>query len=448
MAAEETLEKELEELEHFALKSHTYCRLSGASLAMHAVPDAFLAMHIGVGCKYKGAGQYTLHDLARVAHHRENYTEVNDRALIQGSGERIGIYVRNFYRKRKPAYMAVATMTFLEMTGEDYGSAVKDAAKTVPCPVDYVPVLGFEGDLYVGYASILKAILQHVPFNRRRPKAGRIGILGYPFDRYEMDHAGNLQQMRYLLESIGLEQGPVFFSGRPFGELMAAADCEKFIAFPYMRPIRKELEKLVGGREIIDTDIPVGISGTFRWLHDVGRACGVKKNVLEKVLRAQKDYSRPQLDMFKNYASQRVGNARMAIFADTPLAAGLVSLTSELGMNPALVGLRDRDLGGRAAFDEALGRTGVRPPEDLEVCEKPSLDLTRRKVHALRDSGSLSMMMSSFTEINCVSEGNQERVPHVELGFPSQTYHVLYPTPYYGIGGSLVLAQRIMNLIR
>ncbi|MFH2204908.1 MAG: nitrogenase component 1 [Elusimicrobiota bacterium] len=448
MSAQRTVDQELAELEGFALKTHAYCRLTGASLAMHAIPDAFLVLHVGVGCKYKGAGQFTLHDLARVAHHRENYTEVNDRALIQGSGDRVGIYVRNFYRKRRPRFMAVATMTFLEMTGEDFGRAVRDAAKTVPCPVAYVPTPGFEGDLYAGYAAVIREVLKLVPFKKTKPVRGRIGIIGYPFDRYEMDHAGNLQQLRHLLESIGLEPGPVFLSGRPMAELLRAGSCEKFVVFPYMRPGLDELKDLVGGRPLIATDIPVGVSGTFRWLHDVGRACGVGRGVLEKALRTQKDYARPQLDMFRNYIGHRIGSARAAIFAATPLAAGLTALTSELGMNPLLVGLRDRDLGGRAAFAEAVGRTGVRPPVDLDVVETPSLDLTCRKVQALRDAGRLSVLFSSSAEKNCVAAGGGSLPPHIEIGFPSQSYHVLYPEPFYGIGGSLVLAQRIMNSVR
>ena len=44
-------------LERFALKAHHYGRISGVSLAAHAIPDAFLILHTGVGCKYKGAAQ-------------------------------------------------------------------------------------------------------------------------------------------------------------------------------------------------------------------------------------------------------------------------------------------------------------------------------------------------------------------------------------------------------
>ena len=52
-------------------------------------------------------------------------------------------------------------------------------------------------------------------------------------------------------------------------------------------------------------------------------------------------------------------------------------------------------------------------------------------------------------EISVLSPNNgRPDIPFVELGFPSTNYHVLFPTPYMGVGGALALAQRIINLIR
>ena len=38
-------------LEDFALKGNHLAKMTGVSLAVHAIPDAFLLMHTGVGCK-------------------------------------------------------------------------------------------------------------------------------------------------------------------------------------------------------------------------------------------------------------------------------------------------------------------------------------------------------------------------------------------------------------
>ncbi|OGR61408.1 MAG: hypothetical protein A2X36_10815 [Elusimicrobia bacterium GWA2_69_24] len=458
--------EEKAELERFALSTHPFGRMTGVSMAIHAIPDAFLILHTGVGCKYKGAGQYCLHDLGRPSHHREGYTEVTDMALIKGSVERIGIYVRNWHKKRKSAFMAVASSTFLQMTGEDFAAAAAAAESTVPCPVACIPTPGFDGDLYDGYGDLSKAVLRRVPFKKTPPKPGRVGLVGYVFDRYEMDHAGNLQQLKFLLESLGLECGPTLLSGRPYAELMGLASCERLLALPYARPYAGELPKLCGRPVTALELLPVGMAGTFRWLADAAEACGVAKSVVEACVRKQRDYAGPQLDTFRSYAGPRLEARRTAIFAETPLAAGLTSAAVELGLNPGLVGLRDRSLGGKKAFLAALARTGVRAPEDLEILECPSLDQVRTRALGLRDRGALGLVLGSQMELSAIRSGRAygehplarsltvdsvrgrgDALPTVEIGFPSYDYHVLFPTPYYGVAGTLALAQRIMNVL-
>lgn len=447
MTPKKTRASEEAELEEFAMSSHAYGRLTGASMACHAVPDAFFVLHTGVGCKYKGAGQYTLHDRARASHHREAYTEVTDMALIKGSADRVGVYVRNWYGHRKPAFMAVGTATFLEMAGEDIGGAVKEAAKTVPCPVAYVPAIGFEGDLYEGYSAVALEVLKRAPFKKTKAKRGRVGIVGYPFDRYEMDHAGNLQQLRHLLDSIGLEPGPVLLSGQPFKTLMGIASCDRIVALPFARHYAKDLAALTG-RPVLETGLPVGPSATFRWLRDVGRFCRAGRPAIDSAIEGLKTYSRPQLDMFRSHAREHLGARRAAVFAATPLAAGLVSTLLDLGISPVLVGLRDRSLGGRAAFADAVDRAGHALPKDLEVLECPSLQAVKRKIDDLRCRDRIGLMAATHTEIHA-AKGDERSLPFpaLEIGFPSFTHHVLYPEPFLGVGGALALAHRIYDIL-
>ena len=82
-------------LEDFALKTHSYGRIAGASLASHAIPDAFLVLHTGVGCKYKGAGQHCLHDAVdgnqQYQRHDQTYGNENRRAAFAKVALAIGI---------------------------------------------------------------------------------------------------------------------------------------------------------------------------------------------------------------------------------------------------------------------------------------------------------------------------------------------------------------------
>jgi len=68
----------------------------------------------------------------------------------------------------------------------------------------------------------------------------------------------------------------------------------------------------------------------------------------------------PLLDPPRGIAVRAVEGADVwrAVFAATPLAAGLASFMDECGLPPLLVGLNDSSLGGKKAFLDAFRRGG------------------------------------------------------------------------------------------
>src|SRR5690606_37880846 len=86
--------------------------------------------------------------------------------------------------------------------------------------------------------------------------------------------------------------------------------------------------------------------------------------------------------------AEMLNGSQWAIFADTPLAAGLVTLFQEIGARTPLVGLRDTHgvLGGREAFLAAVEANGG-STKDIEVLQEPSLRSVRDRTVALIDRG-------------------------------------------------------------
>jgi nitrogenase molybdenum-iron protein alpha/beta subunit len=442
-------------LEEFTLKSQNLGRMTGVSIGVHAIPDAFLLMHTGVGCKYKAASQIASHDWQRHPNRREGWTEVGDRALIEGSAQRIGPYVRIWYERRRPAFMAMVTSTFLEMTGEDFSAELRKSGGDVPCPLVAVPARGFEGDLFEGYASLLIEVVKQVKWSRPSGRKREATVMGYFFDRYEADHIGNLQQLRHLFAGIGLNLGPVFLSGRPFSELMNAGGSDVLIQLPYARPVEEDIGR-VTGREIIATDLPMGLTGTARWVREVAHAVRVAdEDKVEQFISTQLEHARPHLAKL----ADRMGCVRVAIFAETPLAAGLCSLLTEIGFTPVLVGLRDSSLGGVPAFEAVLRKNGVTLADDVEILQQPSMRLVREHLLRLLMDRKIHGLIGSTAEINLLSTLSlKERTaihPRLaflqnilfvlEVGFPALNYHVTHSVPTLGFGGAVAWAQRIIN---
>ncbi|MDD5628003.1 MAG: nitrogenase component 1 [Elusimicrobia bacterium] len=423
----------------FALKIQNCGRMTGVSLALHAIPDAFLVLHTGVGCKYKCANQLMLHDRARPALHREGYTELSDIAFIKGSAARVGPYLRSWHDKRRPAYMAVVASTFIEMAGEDIAGAVARAAAELSCPVDYIRTLGFEGDLYEGYAAVLSRLLTRLPFRERRPRPGSASVAGFFFHRHEPDVLADAAALDGLLSSLGLRPGHALLGGEPFARLLDAADSESLVLLPYF-PDAAALEKAAAGRRVVRAGLPVGVSGTEAWLRRVGAGLGVPGAAIAAAVKEGRSRAEPALRALR----RKLQGRRSAIFADTPLAAGLAAFAAEARLAPALVGLRDESLGGREGFLRLLRESGAEPPRDLQVLCNPSLAEAGKRIAELARDGSLGLLCGSRCETAELSRASA-RIPVVETGFPCAGWHAAAPSPSLGFAGAAGLCERVLG---
>jgi len=443
-----------ETLEDFALKSLDLGRLTGVSLAIHAIPDGFLLLHVGVGCKHKATTQLSTHDLSRGVVAREAWTEVGDIELIRGATDRLGPYIRSWCTRLDPAFMVVCSATFLELTGEDIAQQVERAAATVDADVAWVHAPGDRGDLYVGYADTVLEICKRIDWDRPA-KARTVALVGQMFDRYEGDQTGNLQQIRNMLKGVGLVLGPVLLSGAPYASLHDAGTCEVVVQMPYMEPAQP-LERTIGKRPIVKTDLPMGFAGSARWLRLVAKAAGAPTSLVERFLAGREKAARKQLAP----VSGLLRGQRVAVIADLPLAAGTSAVLTELGLDVVLVGVRGQSLGGADQLRDTMQRYGV--SLRAEVLDDPSVALVRSEIGELVAHGRLDGVLGSATDLNAIAtlpprtllrQTPSGRVHPagpftVEIGFPCKRYHVLRPAPVMGPAGMLVWAERLISAPR
>lgn len=445
-----------EELEHFRLKSLDQGQFTGTFLAVHAVRDGFLMMHCGVGCKHKATSQVADHDLGRSADNK-GWTEVGDAELIEGADHRIGPYIRSWYDRMRPGLIIVNSVTFLDLTGEDTRHSVDEANKSVPCPVHFVSVPGYEGDLFSGYSAVVLAIARGLDWSIEPGPPTDVTIAGYMFDRYEGDHVGNLAQLASLLKSIGCTLKTTLFSGALYSELAQAPQAGTLLAFPLMHPQIRRLKRWTK-RTPTPTDLPMGMGGTAHWLRTVAEATGVDGGRVEQIIAAQRQRTEQRLALSKMVLS----GMRVAVFADLPHAVGLLHVLHDLGCRPVLVGLRGHTLGGREAFEEMAKRSEAPLNPDMPVFENPSIHRVREEMERLITGRQVDAIIGSSTDINAVASLNASiavQIDHggawtgsgpkiIEFGFPCSKHHVVRPSPTLGFAGVLGWADRLINAPR
>lgn len=445
----------MSELEHFRLKSDDLGRMTGVNLAVHAVSDGFLLMHCGVGCKHKTTSKLSSHDWARSVVERKAWTEVGDAELIEGSADRIGPYLRTWHERLNPGLMVVISVTFLDLTGDDYKDTVRKAGEGLPCEVMYVSAPGTSGDEMDGYARVVVEVARALDWTAPVTRKNAVAILGHFFDRYEGDHLGNLVQLRVLLKALGLELGPVLFSGSTMDELRPAPACGTLLAFPTVHKKVRRLKRICK-REPTAVDLPMGIRGTGRWLREVGAAAGVDPRRVEHVIAHKEERLRDSLGM----ARGALAGQRVAVFADLPLLAGICGVLDDLGMRPTLLGIRGHTLGGEAELRALLDKDGI--AVDAEVLENPSIRAVRDSVRDRLEDDALDGIIGSATDFNGITTlppGTFVRTDRhgdpvgrgpfaLEAGFPCRHHHVIRSAPYLGYTGVQVWADRLLNAPR
>lgn len=439
-------------LEHYALKP-SYGRLTGVAIGTHAIRDGYLLMHVGVGCKNKVTHLLT-HDWQETCNLRQGWTEVGDRDLIVGATARVGPYLRSWAGRMSSGFVSVVSVTFLELAGEDIADEVQRISDEMPVPVALIPALGFDGDEYDGYAAVCHAVIKAIPWSETTTNPRQVSLLGYLFDRYEGDHAGNLRQLAALLKGIGLAMGPTVLGGTPMAELEKAASSGVLIALPYLDPIEKKLRRFwrrQGRSAPARTDLPMGIAGTGQWLRDVGAAAGADPRRVAAYIQLREQRSHGPVQQLRS----RWQGRRVAVFAEAPLAAGLCGVLIELGLRPVLVGTRGTSLGGPDAVTETLRRWDHPLPDDITLLENPSLRLIRDQVTDLLRAGKLDGVLGASTELNVLTTIQPDEVGHpargpwrLEIGFPCRDYHALMQLPFLGYGGVVTLAQRLLSAPR
>jgi nitrogenase molybdenum-iron protein alpha/beta subunit len=396
-------------------------RLFGVFLAAHAIPDAIDVLLTGVGCKPKAQRQIALHDRMREAQNKLLWPDISDAHLIAGPESRLrDMTVETVRRRGDVGIVFITTSTAMEMTAVDVPSVAAEISKHVSCPVISIPTPGYDGDLHLGYAAVMREVLALCDWTAP-PTKGTVNLIGYPFDRYEMDHPVSIREIERMLAGVGLKLSTTFLSGTPVKGLLEAPRASHNLLMPTAASIEPWVRDSID-RPCAAVPLPIGIDASERFLLETCRLVGVEDGKARAFAARERERIAPLLRV----ATERLSGRTAAVVADAPLATGLVSLLSDLGVTTTLLGLLDRTL-GRDDLPPVPTILEDPSPHDLVASWKP-VDLI--------------LSPSLWLPEDIASD-----LAHVEIGFPSNRRHVLYGQPVTGFRGAVALAQRLLDAI-
>jgi len=424
-------------LNEFSPHALPHTGLFGVFLGVHAVGDVLNVLHTGVGCKGKTQRQIVHHDLGLEAHAKVGWTELDETELIKDSETPLLNSLGELYRRRKPAAILVTASAAVEFSGLDLARLEEKASQEVPCPIRVIPRAAFEEDLWAGYAGVIRGILEMVPWEKSASDEPLLSLVGYFFHRHEMEQAANLAELKRMLKGVGIRSGQVFLSGENLAVLKEAHRSSILACLPYS-PVRADELATITRRKAVACPLPLGIAATGAWLGALAEAAAIDRYRVENFTAREE----ARIEQRLRKARGRLAGKQLAIMADTPAAAGLSLLARELGMDPVLIVLLDRSLGGRQEFERIVSEVADSPPRGTGIIVAPSLR-ELRQIEGLDASGRPFDMV--IRPDLALSGTGWERVATLEYGFPSNHKHYIYPRPELGYAGTLALAERLMD---
>lgn len=433
----------------FELRDMDAGDLLGIFMGVHSLPGVIMLLHTTVGCKFKTQLQISDHDWGRESHNQRLWTGVDDARIIKGSGERLLEFATTWYQRRRPELFVVVTNASVELSAFDVEASVRELAMRLPIPVVYLKAPGHDGSIFSGFERFTAAM---VPFldspDLSEGNLNSVALAGYFLDRFEMEHAANVAEIRRLLGGLGLALRGTLFDGSPFDKVRRAGAAANMIWLPYARGV-PETACIGDGRRHCVTDLPVGLTGTTEFLRNVGRAFGLDQAAVERVCDRELARAVPIVRRAVNSLS----GVRVAVFLDTNLAAGVTSFLTEIGCDVPVVFLTDGGSASSEEFMAACTRLGAPFADSARAVPGVGRNSPRVVAGASRNRQYLEFIDECEREFIPIVVGSSLQkaafrrgdIRVIEMGFPCAEKHWLYPMPWMGYNGAVALVQRLLD---
>lgn len=271
-------------------KPRTTCSLGGALAVLSSMPGVIPISHTASGC----AGNLSNATAFNSGYCGSSYcsgqnvpvSNIGEFQVIFGGGNRLKEEIESTFELLEGDLFVVTTGCMTEIIADDLYSVVKEFEDQGK-PILYVNTPSFEGDAYAGYDLVLDGIFNNYlkPVKKKDPTLVNIfGVVPLldPFFR------GDLEEIKRLLEKLGLKVNTFFTSDQTFQNIKSAPKAALNIVLSRTHGVKlaKAFEKKHKTPYLI-ADIPVGAEQTDEFLKLVASKLDIEKKVVNKVINEE-----------------------------------------------------------------------------------------------------------------------------------------------------------------
>jgi nitrogenase molybdenum-iron protein beta chain len=310
------------------------CAQGGAAATVTALPGGIPILHSPSGC----AGNFAWTQNGGSGLQVGGYcgtlaipsSSIQERDVVFGGDGRLREQIENTLKIMDGSIYAVLTSCVTEVIGDDIKSIVANF-RAEGVPIIGAETGGFKGNSYLGYDLVLQSLFRDFLDRGVVKNKKRVNLWGV-IPNYDPFWRGNLEEVRRLLEALGLEVNTFFLSDDTIEGIRqsGSASLNIVISHAYGLGAAGVFEE-IHGTPYVSLPLPVGASATESFLRVVGKTAKVSSKLTESVISAEKKryyrYLEPLTDCFNDLDLQRyavvVGDANYVVSLAKTLADDL-----------------------------------------------------------------------------------------------------------------------------
>lgn len=409
----------------------SYCYFFGAYCALYGIKDNIIILHTPSGCQRRILYLWSMHDNSNEFKTTLS-TNLIDKDVIFGTENKLKKLLEDTIKRYEGKLISVITSCAPEIVGIDY-NLVLDKFKTSNILALNTP--GFRGDFYDGFRDALEKIIKSIPQKKNAIKdPKKVNVIGYLFSRYEEDEKSNIEELKIILDELGLTANTIFFSGESFKELEKFSEAEYNIIFPYGEKIATYLEEEIGQKNIF-CNLPLGLEKTIEFIRKIAEATRKIKEG-ENLIKAKLRETIPKIQN----SIHRLTGRKLAIISDEQFILSFLSTILEFGLEPKIIGIYN-DVNQntlskiqRIIFENNLGNI------DFKIIPK----CNRKQIKEAVKSTYVDFCIASSIESRDLDELGANVL---EYSFPLFEKHYSFKSPTLGFSGVENLVTQMFNIV-
>ncbi len=429
------------------------CALGGAIATLTAIHRAVPIVHASGGCGAMLSNTYSM----AAGYRGSGYcggnmlptSNISENDIVFGGEDRLNEQIESTLRIIDGDLYFVVTGCQVEIIGDDARGVARRFREQ---NVFGTATPGFRGNTFKGYDLVLKTLVEELIEPSSVKEAFTVNILGV-VPGHDVFYRGNLSEIKRLLSLLGIRANTFFSDNETVERIKTYGKASLSVVFSESHGIEPaQAFQDVHDIPYITADLPVGPTGTERFLRDIGRHFNIDDKVVENVIAREKawyySYIERIVDIYSDLDLQRYA----IVSADSYYAYPLTRFLSEdLGWIPYLTVIND------LYEDEETARYIVKFT-DLQSETKPNVVFephAGRLLHHIRKNWPdnkneryYNALSPAFLVGSGIDGGTAQKIgaSFLSVAFPVSN-RVVLAKGYTGFRGGISLAEDLLSAL-